>query len=281
MVAFTSIHAKISTHGTPNTQAIRYLMRVSDAAAERRAATLRPWADDAAIVPSRMPTGRREAGAWRDASFTTRHAVLTSGGKEGQESEAPGARGPPMDTDHGFDTARLGTLVRLARSTAHEMRGAAGTIAIHGELLSTTLDAVEDAALRERLSRYLAVLERERQRLLDIFHAFLALVASQGPPVAVDVSALLEETGAALRPLAIECGVRLEVARPPRPVFLTAVGESVRQQVLDLMLPMLHSAAVGSNISVELVAGAETVAVTVHGPQGVPAVLDLSTSRRE
>lgn len=166
--------------------------------------------------------------------------------------------------DDGFGAARFLDLVRLARPTAHEVRGACSTMAIHLELTRSALGTVPDGALRDQLARHLDVLERERERLLAATQAFLALVATPGAPAEpVDVAALVHETIAALRPLAIERRVRLDLTGTSVPVEVTAPRERLRQQLLDLLLPALERAAEGAELSVRVAARGDAVAVTM------------------
>ncbi|HXJ36596.1 MAG TPA: hypothetical protein VMS22_21375 [Candidatus Eisenbacteria bacterium] len=137
-------------------------------------------------------------------------------------------------------------------------------MAIHLELTRSALGTVPDGALRDQLARHLDVLERERERLLAATQAFLALVATPGAPAEpVDVAALVHETIAALRPLAIERRVRLDLTGTSVPVEVTAPRERLRQQLLDLLLPALERAAEGAELSVRVAARGDAVAVTM------------------
>jgi hypothetical protein len=181
-----------------------------------------------------------------------------------------------MAVSESFPTARYSTVARLARATLHELRGASSTIAIHLELLRAGLDDVVGAGMRDQLDRHIEVLQRESERLLRSAQAFFALLGLPDPePVEFDVAALVAETGEALRPLAIERRVRLEVIRPSHPVRLTAVREHVRQALLDLASRALDDATQGSVVLVRLSSDAHGDVVTVGRADAEPAVLAL------
>ncbi len=188
-------------------------------------------------------------------------ASLTGTGKLARTAAVP-----VPTPDDGFGAARFLDLVRLARPTAHALRGACGTMAIHLELTRSSLAGVADGALRDQLARYVDVLDRERERLLAASQAFLALVATPGAlPESVDVAALVHETVAALRPLATERRVRLDVTGASFPIEVTGSRERLRQQLVDLVLPVLEPAAEGAELSVRVVGGGDTVTITVDG----------------
>src|SRR5262249_9190394 len=80
---------------------------------------------------------------------------------------SPGGDSPTSATPFEFmrhdDTvlcARMRTLARLARPTAHEVRGALNALTMHLELLTGSLGA-DEGAIRERQARHLAVVEEE------------------------------------------------------------------------------------------------------------------------
>lgn len=178
--------------------------------------------------------------------------------------------------------ARLATLARLAVPTSHDIRGACGAMAIHVELLATVLRDLPDAA-QGTLSDHAAVLERDIRRLLDMVQAFFALVALPDEVDSeFDLGALLEETVAALQPLARRGRVVVELERPSYPVVTTAAREGTRQAVLDLILPILAKLPTGGQVSLRLtpVDGGATLAV-LKDDGTPPVVLPLPGRGRE
>lgn len=180
-----------------------------------------------------------------------------------------------MSASDRFSTARFSTVARLARPTLHELRGASSTIAIHLELLRAGLDGGA-AETPDQLDRHVDVLQRESERLLQAAGAFFSLLAMpEAEPVEFDVAALVAETGEALRPLAVERRVRLDVTRPSHPVRLTAVREHVRQELLELVLKALDDAGQGSQVLLRLSSDAGGDVVTVGRTDAEPVVLAL------
>lgn len=174
-------------------------------------------------------------------------------------------------------TARMRSLARLARPTAHEVRGALSTLHIHLELLAGVLDT-DDAAVRERRERHLAVLKEECGRLQRVTDAFLALAALPDASADTDVAALVAGIVDAVRPLAIARRVRLE-STPVAPWQCAGAELEVwRQGLLDVLVEMLATATSGSTVRVDPAPGGRSV--RVQGAAGdcvdvlLPALLD-------
>lgn len=181
-------------------------------------------------------------------------------------------------------TARMRSLARLARPTAHEVRGALSTLHIHLELLAGVLDT-DDAAVRERRARHLAVLKEECGRLQRVTDAFLALAALPDASADTDVAALVAGIVDAVRPLAIARRVRLE-STPVAPWQCAGAELEVwRQGLLDVLVEMLATATSGSTVRVDPAPGGRSV--RVQGAAGdcvdvpLPALLDPEKARAE
>jgi signal transduction histidine kinase len=165
-----------------------------------------------------------------------------------------------------FDLARFAVLVQLAGPTSHDFRGALSTLALHLDLLETMLPSLPDG-LGASIGRYLQIMQRERHQLVAVIDPLLALIAHQeSAPAEVDVAALLQQTGAALQPLAKERRVQLAVPVSPLPVRLWVGREALRQRILDLLLGRLNDTPAGHRLAVDLTATRTGVRIRVHDP---------------
>ena len=155
-----------------------------------------------------------------------------------------------MPHDDPVSTARMRSLARLARPTAHEVRGALSALHIHLELLAGALDT-DEAAVRERRARHLAVVKEECGRLQRVTDAFLALAALPAASADADAATLAAGVVEAVRPLAITRHVRLESTPvAPRPCAGAQI-EVWRQHLLDALVETLAAAASGSTVRVD------------------------------
>jgi signal transduction histidine kinase len=149
--------------------------------------------------------------------------------------------------------ARLRSLARVVRAFVHDVRGAAGAIGLHTELMEGNLASVDDSASVERQRRYLAVVRQEQERIVELVEGFAGLMTvGRGPDAAFDLAAAVREIGAVLRALAKQRTVCLEVVAPPHPVCVTAAREEVRQRVLDLGLAAVEGAPAQSTVTLVL-----------------------------
>jgi len=181
---------------------------------------------------------------------------------------------PVMTAPSSFDVARLRGLVQLAAPTAHDLRGCCGTVAVHLELLATGL-ADLPASERDRCSSHVAVIQREMRDLLAAAEAFLAMVAPADQTSQFDLAALVAETAHALRPFVKQRRLELAVARPSLPVPVTADRERLRQDILELLLPILGASPPSSRVSVALAAAVDGGILTVDRPDAGPLVVSL------
>src|SRR5262249_8060383 len=135
-----------------------------------------------------------------------------------------------MLPDDAVSSARMRSLARLARPTAHEVRGALSALQIHLELLAGALRS-DETALRQRGARSLGVLKDDCARLRRLREAFLALAALPDEPGDGDTATLVAGVVDAVRPLATTRRVRME-ATPlaPKPCAGSAL-EAGRQRL--------------------------------------------------
>jgi signal transduction histidine kinase len=176
--------------------------------------------------------------------------------------------------DNAVSTARMQILARLARPTAHEVRGALSALHIHLELLAGALDT-DDAAVRERRARHLAVLKEECGRLQQVTDAFIALASLAD--VDADVRTVVAGVVEAVRPLAITRQVRLEAAPVMQGTCRGSELEASRQRLLDVLVDILASATAGSAVRIE--PGPRGRSVRVHGADGACVDVPLAASQ--
>jgi signal transduction histidine kinase len=165
-----------------------------------------------------------------------------------------------MLPDDAVSSARMRSLARLARPTAHEVRGALSALHIHLELLAGAL-RTDETALRERGARYLGVLKDECARLQRLTEAFLALAALPDAPADGDTATLVAGVVDAVRPLAAMRRVRME-ATPVAPTPCAGPAlEAGRQRLLDVLIEAIAAAVPGSAVHVEPAPGGGHVRV--------------------
>jgi signal transduction histidine kinase len=161
-----------------------------------------------------------------------------------------------MPFDENVCAARMRSLARLARPTAHEVRGALSAIYIKLELLGGTL-AADEAAAR----RHLAGLKEQCTRIQRLTDAFLTLAALPDAPADADAGTMVALVVDAVRPLAAASRVALE-STPVASQPCSGPGiEACRQRLLDVLIEALASATAGSAIHVGPVASGGAVRV--------------------
>ena len=161
-----------------------------------------------------------------------------------------------MSFDENVGTARMRTLARLARPTAHEVRGALSAINIKLELLGSAL-AADEAAVRQHLPG----LKEQCRRIERLTDAFLTLAALPEAPADADAGTVVSVVVEAVRPLAAVSRVALESV-PIAPQLCSGPGiEACRQRLLDVLIEAVANATAGSVIHVDPVAGGGAVRV--------------------
>lgn len=209
-----------------------------------------------------MPRLRGCAGC-RSATLYNRegsHLRLTRRGAS-CETEArlrPGGVGefvsPPLDDPVERDLgARLRSLARLARPTAHDLRGALSSVHLHLELLSTNLTA-DDATGRERRERCLRVLKEECERVQRLADAFLALATLPSGAREIDLGVMVGGLVSVVAPFGSERRVRLEAGQIPLLVRRVTEPETCRQRLLDALLAAVEAAPPGSTVRIRMTA---------------------------
>jgi signal transduction histidine kinase len=160
-----------------------------------------------------------------------------------------------MPLDDGTSSARMRSLARLARPTAHEVRGALSAIHIKLELLGG-LEGDESTT-----RRHLAGLKEQCTRIQRATDAFLSLATLSDTPADADAGTLVAQVVDAVRPLAAASRVALE-STPVAPQLCAGAGiEACRQRLLDVIIEALAGATAGSVIHVGPFAGGGAIRV--------------------
>jgi hypothetical protein len=152
--------------------------------------------------------------------------------------------------------ARMRSLARLARTAAHEARGAVSAMAIHAELLATTLESVTDAEVRERQRRHLGVLEEARRRVQRVIEAFFGHAALPDTrPGEFDLADLAGGVVELARPYGAERQVLLELLRPSHGVAVAGRRDVAQQVILDVVLWAIEESAANERVELAVERG--------------------------
>jgi signal transduction histidine kinase len=147
--------------------------------------------------------------------------------------------------------ARLRSLGRLAAPLAHDVRGAASTLAVHTALLAGPVDGDEDPVQRARRVRWTAALDEARDRLLTMVDRFLREVHEPSlEPAALDLVAVAGEAVALLAPAAGARRRTLSLLPAAQPVPAAASRDLVLQALVDVALAALDTAPAGEDVTI-------------------------------
>jgi signal transduction histidine kinase len=174
--------------------------------------------------------------------------------------------------EHGLTAARLRSLSRLARAYAHEIRGASSSLAIHTELLSGAIGALEDDGVRSKQQRWVRVLNDERQRVQRLVDVLLdAMVPLDDAAIESFVlSELLGRLHALIAPQAVERRAPLDVAAVG-PLPMTGRRGIVEQAVLDVLLWTLDHVPSGTRVGVAVADEPDRVRILIGVSDGLAA----------
>lgn len=137
---------------------------------------------------------------------------------------------------------RLAELGAMTSGLAHEIKNPLSTIGLNAQLLAEGLDGLSereplDVAEKQRLSRRLATLRREVERLRGILSDFLNYAGELRLDRAeTDVNKLVEELADFFQPQAQQQGVRLRTELAPGLPLARIDAAHVKQALLNLML---------------------------------------------
>jgi signal transduction histidine kinase len=153
-----------------------------------------------------------------------------------------------MPHDDAVIAARLRSLARLARPTAHELRGALNTLQLQVEVLAASAGDLPGGGG----AGCLETIRAECQRVGRIAEAFLALAALPDAPGVTDLGGLVAGVIEAVRPLAAARRVRLDAPGcTPRLCHMTDPDVG-RQRLLDALTDAVTDAPAGGTVGVEV-----------------------------
>lgn len=133
---------------------------------------------------------------------------------------------------------RMAEIGSLTGGLAHEIKNPLSTIGLNAQLLAEGVEELDiDADRKGRLSRRIAALRREVERLRGVLTDFLSFAGNIKPEArAIDVRRSVEEIADFFMPQAVQSGVTLRVDMPGEPVMCLADAALFKQAMLNLML---------------------------------------------
>ncbi len=147
---------------------------------------------------------------------------------------------------------RMAEVGAMTGGLAHEIKNPLSTILLNAQLLSEGVDDLPqdrpaDAETRGRLSRRIASLRREVERLRGILQDFLSYAGELRLEKSdVDLNTVVGELCDFFMPQAEAQGVRLRYEPAPEPVTALADAAHLKQALLNLMLNAVQAMAAGS-----------------------------------
>lgn len=140
---------------------------------------------------------------------------------------------------------RMAEIGAMTGGLAHEIKNPLSTIGLNAQLLAEAIEELPiDAEERGRLSRRVAALRREAERLRGILTDFLQFAGQlRIDPRPTDMNALVEELTDFFMPQAQVQGVRLRCELAPGPLTASADGPHAKQALLNLMLNAVQAMA--------------------------------------
>ena len=167
-------------------------------------------------------------------------------------------------------SGRLAAINRLTSGVAHEIKNPLNAIALHLELLKAKL---ADPSL---VKTELQVIEREITRLDRVVKTFLDFTRPFELKIeTVDLSALLREVAALVRPEAERNGVQIELALPAAGALVRGDLDLLKQALLNVVVNGIEAMREGGRLDLELRREEDEYVVSVadQGP-GIPPELE-------
>lgn len=133
---------------------------------------------------------------------------------------------------------RMAEIGSLTGGLAHEIKNPLSTIGLNAQLLAEGVDELDiDADRKGRLSRRIAALRREVERLRGVLTDFLSFAGNIKPEIRTfDVRRAVEEIADFFMPQAVQSGVTLRVDMPSEALMCVADPALLKQAMLNLML---------------------------------------------
>jgi signal transduction histidine kinase len=140
---------------------------------------------------------------------------------------------------------RMAEIGAMTGGLAHEIKNPLSTIGLNAQLLAESIEELPiDPEERGRLSRRVAALRREAERLRGILTDFLQFAGQvRIDPRPTDMNALVEELTDFFMPQARVQGVLLRCELAPGPLMASADGPHAKQALLNLMLNAVQAMA--------------------------------------
>lgn len=140
---------------------------------------------------------------------------------------------------------KLAELGAMTSGLAHEIKNPLSTIGLNAQLLGEGIDELGiDADEKSRLSRRLASLRREADRLRGILTDFLEYAGELRLDLArADINDLVSELVDFFQPQAQQQRVRLRADLAPGPLAVMVDAKHVKQALLNLMLNAVQAMA--------------------------------------
>ena len=198
-------------------------------------------------------------GALRDGQVASGRYISQEAGREtswrvtATPVQGVSARGVAISFE---DTTPLAEAVQIRRdfvaNVSHELR--TPLTALIGFIETLRGAARDDPVARDR---FLSVMEREAGRMNRLVHDLLSLnrVEAQErmrPTRRVELAPLLEACVLALRNIAAESAVTVEIDAPPEPVFVPGDDDQLQQVFTNLLENAIKYGAAGERIRIEL-----------------------------
>lgn len=166
---------------------------------------------------------------------------------------------------------------RVLRSQVHDLKAPLNALALHLELLRTSLEQeeVKDDVVREQQMGTMEVLRREIERLDRSLEFFLRYTTpmprSKGGPRRMEARRPVRETARLVRDVARNAGVRLRTEFPKASTYMIADRDLLKQALLNLVLNALEAQPEGGEIVLGVQRGKDGVRIRVadQGP-GIP-----------
>jgi signal transduction histidine kinase len=142
---------------------------------------------------------------------------------------------------------RMAELGSMTGGLAHEIKNPLSTIGLNAQLLAEGLEELPiDAEDKGRLSRRIAALRREVDRLAGILTDFLEYAGEVHlDPRPTDLNNLVEELVDFYLPQAEQAGVRVRADLAPGPLTAPVDSAMLKQAVLNLMLNAVQAMSAG------------------------------------
>lgn len=166
-------------------------------------------------------------------------------------------------------SGRLAAINRLTSGVAHEIKNPLNAIALHLEVLKAKL---ADPSL---VQTELQVIEREITRLDRVVKTFLDFTRPFELKIdTVDLSSMLEEVAALVRPEAARNGVQIELTPPGAGALVRGDPDLLKQALLNVVVNGIEAMRNGGRLDLELRRDEDEYVVRVadQGP-GIPPEL--------